>query len=223
MQTKYSVTEIELLAIVETLKEFKGMLWRQSIKAYTDHKNLTKDALGLTSDRVYRWRLLLEEYAPEIVYIKGVHNTVADTISRLEYNPAQNSTNEYTHTTVRIPTAEPSTILNKWKMFSKHWRQYNECHATTNTNDIQMEGVFANRSKEEEIYPLTTVEIAKAQRADATYKHLFKRNAVIDQGLEIKLIESTLCVCKDGWLVIPKPLQRKALLWYHHYLQQTKL
>jgi len=31
MQTKYSVTEIELLAIVETLKEFKGMLWGQSI------------------------------------------------------------------------------------------------------------------------------------------------------------------------------------------------
>eukprot|EP00804_Cyclotella_cryptica_P030920 CCRYP_020747-RA/>CCRYP_020747-RA protein AED:0.17 eAED:-0.07 QI:0/0/0/1/0/0/2/0/76 len=26
-QQKYSVTEIELLAIVETLKEFKGMLW----------------------------------------------------------------------------------------------------------------------------------------------------------------------------------------------------
>ncbi len=81
MQTKYSVTEIELLAIVETLKEFKSMLWGQSIKAYTDHKNLTRDALGLTSDRVYRWRLLLEEYAPEIVYIKGVHNTVADAIS----------------------------------------------------------------------------------------------------------------------------------------------
>jgi hypothetical protein len=28
-QQKYCVTEIELLAIVETLKEFKGMLWGQ--------------------------------------------------------------------------------------------------------------------------------------------------------------------------------------------------
>ncbi len=45
MQQKYSVTEIELLAIVETLKEFKGMLWGQDIKVYTDHKNLTRDAL----------------------------------------------------------------------------------------------------------------------------------------------------------------------------------
>ena len=71
MQQKYSVTEIELLAIVETLKEFKfkGMLWGQDIKVYTDHKNLTRDALGLTSDRVYHWQLLLEEYAPKIIYI----------------------------------------------------------------------------------------------------------------------------------------------------------
>ncbi len=57
-QTKYSVTEIKLLAIVETLKEFRGMLWGQTIKVYTDHKNITQDALGLTSDRVYHWQLL---------------------------------------------------------------------------------------------------------------------------------------------------------------------
>ena len=84
-QQKYSVIEIELLAIVETLKEFKGMLWGQLIKVYTDHKNLTRDALGLTSDRVYWWRLILEEYGPEIVSINGIHNTVADAISQLEY------------------------------------------------------------------------------------------------------------------------------------------
>jgi hypothetical protein len=52
-QCKYSITKIELLAIVETLKEFKGMLWGQSIKVYTDHANLIRDALGMTSDRVY--------------------------------------------------------------------------------------------------------------------------------------------------------------------------
>jgi hypothetical protein len=63
-----------------------------------------------------------------------------------------------------------------------------------------MNEVFANQSKEDKIYPLTTAEITEAQQADATPKHLFKRNAVIDQGLEIKLIENTTCVCKDGWL-----------------------
>jgi hypothetical protein len=44
-QQKYSVSENELLTIVETLKEFKGMLWGQDIKVYTDQKNLTRDAL----------------------------------------------------------------------------------------------------------------------------------------------------------------------------------
>jgi hypothetical protein len=88
MQCKYTVTKIELLAIVKTLKEFKGMLWGQSIKVYNDHATLIRDALGMTSDRVYRWRLLLEEYGPKIVYIEGIHNTVADAISRLEYDPS---------------------------------------------------------------------------------------------------------------------------------------
>jgi hypothetical protein len=96
MQQKYSVTEIELLARVETLKEFQGMLLGQEIKVYTDHKNLTKDALGLTSNSVYSWWLLLEEYAPEIIYIKGIYNTVVDAILRLEYDPKLNTTNEYT-------------------------------------------------------------------------------------------------------------------------------
>eukprot|EP00804_Cyclotella_cryptica_P004323 CCRYP_013508-RA/>CCRYP_013508-RA protein AED:0.45 eAED:0.45 QI:0/0/0/1/0/0/2/0/144 len=51
-QQKYSVTKLELLAIVETLKELKCMLWGQRSKVYTDNKNLIQDACGLTSDRV---------------------------------------------------------------------------------------------------------------------------------------------------------------------------
>jgi hypothetical protein len=64
------------------------MLWGQSIKVYADHANLIRDALGMTSDRAYQFRLLLERYRPEIVYIKGIHNTIADAISRLEYDPS---------------------------------------------------------------------------------------------------------------------------------------
>jgi len=66
-QSKYTVTKLELLAIVETLKEINRMLWGQRINVYTDHKNLTRDGLGLTSNRVTRWRIPLEEYAPEII------------------------------------------------------------------------------------------------------------------------------------------------------------
>ncbi len=98
-QHKYSATKIKLLAIVETLKEFKGMIWGQNIKMFTDHTNLMRDALGLTLDRVYQWRLLLEEYGPKIVYIKGIPNTIADAVLRLEYDPSVNRTAESFHMT----------------------------------------------------------------------------------------------------------------------------
>ena len=57
---------------------------------YTDHKNCVQDILGLTSNRVYQWRLLLEECGPNIMNIKGMHNTVANAISWLDYNHVSN-------------------------------------------------------------------------------------------------------------------------------------
>jgi hypothetical protein len=79
--------------------------------------------------------------------------------------------------------------------------------------------MFANRSKEEEIFPLTTPEIAEAQKANVKLKHCFRCNAVLDKALEVRLIDDTYVVCNDGKMIIPKPLQRRAVLWYHHYLQ----
>jgi hypothetical protein len=146
----------------------------------------------------------LEEYVPEIIYIKGIHNTAADAISQLKYDPKLNTTNEYTHAMLGV---EPEELnAQRWKSFALHWRSYNEASTPTQAHCFHMNEMFANRSDEDKIYPLTTAEIAAAQRANASLKHLFKRNAVIDQGLEIKLIENLTCVCKDGQLVIPKPL-----------------
>jgi hypothetical protein len=43
--------------------------------------------------------LLLEEYGPKIVYIKGIHNTIADAVLQLEYDPSVYQTDESFHTT----------------------------------------------------------------------------------------------------------------------------
>ncbi len=53
---------------------------------------------------------------------------------------------------------------------------------------MQPNKVFANRSEEEEIFPLTTPEIAEAQKADAKLKHCFRPNAVLVKGLEVRLV-----------------------------------
>ena len=81
-QTRYTTTERELLSIVETLKEFCNILLGQKIIVRTDHKNLT--CKNFNTERVMRWRLILEEYGPELKYIKGEHNVVADALSRLQ-------------------------------------------------------------------------------------------------------------------------------------------
>jgi len=121
------------------------MLWGQKIKVYTDHKDLIQDALGIKSDQVYQWHLLLEEYDLEIIHIKGIHNTAADAILRLDYCPVQNS-------------------REAWMTFTLCW-----CDYASHTSDQQpaihpasMNSVFANRSKEDMIYSLTVKEIVEA-------------------------------------------------------------
>ena len=78
----YTTTEKELLSIVEILKEFRNILLGQQVRVYTDHKNLTYKQFN--TDRVMRWRLIIEEFSPELVYIQGEINIVADALSRLE-------------------------------------------------------------------------------------------------------------------------------------------
>jgi hypothetical protein len=160
-------TETELLAIVEVLKEFKGMLWRQWVKVYTGHKNLMQKAFGYTSDRVYRWRLLLEEFGPEIVWIKGVHNTVADAISRLDYGPIKD-TNQ------------------NWMTFTKCWNFYSHQEMPAESPDYEASSnfIFANTQEEESIYPLTITEIAEAQSEDADLKALAKADKYEKQLVE---------------------------------------
>jgi hypothetical protein len=87
---------------------------------------------------------------------------------------------------------EPEELsAQQWKSFACHWQCYHETSMPTQAYCFQLIAVFANCSEEDEISPLTTVEITAAQWADASLKHLFERNAVINQGLEIKLTENT--------------------------------
>ena len=82
------------MSIVETLKEFRTILLGQQLIIHTDHENLTYKHFN--SDRVMRWRLFIEEYSPDLRYIKGELNIPADALSRLEI---ENSPMEEAHFT----------------------------------------------------------------------------------------------------------------------------
>ena len=92
-QQRYTTTEQELLSIVETLKEFRNILLGHQITVYTDHRNLTYK--NFNTNRVMRWRLAIEEYGPELIYIKGEKNVVADALSRLATKDESNNNLEF--------------------------------------------------------------------------------------------------------------------------------
>jgi hypothetical protein len=108
----------------------------------------------------------------------------------------------------------------EWLMYSKFWSRYHETQGDSDEGKtILLNQCFANRNEEDEIYPLTVNEIVEAQKTNSTLKQYFKRNAVLDNGLELLLIENESCICHKGRLILPKPLQSCAVMWYHHYLQ----
>jgi hypothetical protein len=80
--------------------------------------------------------------------------------------------------------------------------------------------VFAHH-KIEEVYPITLIEIADAQRKDRELKVYFKKNAKKPQkDIGLQLIEDTKVLCKNGKLMIPTSLRHRAVSWCHHYIQR---
>ncbi len=76
-----------------------------------------------------------------------------------------------------------------------------------------MNSVFANHSKEEEIYPLTITEIKEAQEVDKHFLNSFIQDLDISllkthkEKYDILLVENMHVLCKDGKIVIPQSLQ----------------
>ena len=55
---------------------------------YTDHKNLIFKTFN--TERVMRWRLILEEYNPKLIYIQDSKNIAVNALSILDKDYIQN-------------------------------------------------------------------------------------------------------------------------------------
>jgi hypothetical protein len=135
----------------------------------------------------------------------------------MDYNTKVNLTRECNHATLGM--SEKGNTIVKRKIFSKLWHCYNEYNTGNKVQEYNLKQVFTNHSKEEEIFPFTTQEIAEAQKDNNKLKHCFKRNAVLNKGMEVSFIDNAYMVCKDGRMIIPKSLRRRPVLWFHRYLQ----
>ena len=94
-QQWYTVTETELLSIVETLKEFLTIITGQKLRIFIDHEKLP--CKKFDTDRGLKWSVILEGYGPDIEYIKGENNIVADVLSILPLNENQETTQKSTY------------------------------------------------------------------------------------------------------------------------------
>ena len=103
------------------------------------------------------------------------------------------------------------------------------CLAQSVTKEMSNVDIFANISKEEEIFPLTITKIAQEQHVNRFTKVYFsqgntswqKKTKKMDKRISLKVIDDTEVLVYDNYrLVIPgMDLQSQAVQWYHHYLQ----
>lgn len=90
-QRNYTVSEKELLAIIEALRHFKPIIYNSKITVRTDHAN-TLFNTNAENSRIQRWKLLLEEFNIDLKHIKGTENNIADHLSRINTLNLANST-----------------------------------------------------------------------------------------------------------------------------------
>jgi hypothetical protein len=96
-QLNYATIEKELLAIIFVVDKFRSYLVEAKVIVHTDHAALKylltkKDA----KPRLIRWILLLQEFDFEIKDKMGVENSIADHLSRMQFeNPQELPINDY--------------------------------------------------------------------------------------------------------------------------------
>ena len=82
-ERNYTVSELECLALIYAIEKFHPYLHGDRFRVYTDHAALQfLQTSKISTGRLARWKLILQQYDMEIVHRSGKHNSDADALSR---------------------------------------------------------------------------------------------------------------------------------------------
>jgi hypothetical protein len=117
-QSKYSATQLELLAVIETLNHFKPYLMYKKFTLRTDHKALLALRNTKSPDSMlFRWSLFLSEFDYDIEYIKGETNP-ADVLSRMDQKTVCSISN--TKKTIIIDPETQNRLISEYHLELGH-------------------------------------------------------------------------------------------------------
>ena len=190
-QKNYTTTEKELLSIVECVKEFRNILFGYPIRVFSDHKNLVHAATLSQSQRVMRWRLILEEFGPDIQHIKGEDNVVADAISRL---PTLNQDDPY--------------------------EQQDQSGISTDTQGLGKAETFVLEEEEAFPLALSLVQRTQQTELSNRNNNNKLQKLLRDEksGYKKKILDGVELIFHEDKIYVPQALRRRTMEWYHHFL-----
>lgn len=208
-QQNYTTIEKELLSIVETLREFRSMLLGAELHIHTDHRNLTHKMTAFTTQRVMRWRLLLEEFGAKFHYKKGGDNFIADALSRVP-------TEEVSRRKTKVPvvTRPSESLLEDYPAFSSI------------LDDVELAECFLEFPRfEHDMQPYHFDTIYQYQQRCEALKALVETDP---QRFAYRQMGARQIVCfqplPDGkWqIALTDEILPKVVKWYHEVLVHTE-
>jgi len=114
-QTYYTTTDKELLAIVDSLRHFRGELQGQKVIVLTDHKPLVTFMTTWQDKQMkIRWQQVMSEFDITIEHIEGKENFITDTLSRVGTykGSAFFSSSDLSSSPNHTPTLPPPVVVN---------------------------------------------------------------------------------------------------------------
>ena len=215
------ITTKELLALVDAVKIWRQYLYTRKFYIHSDSKNLEYLFRRTESRRTdnkmhYSWVQLLSQFSFEVRFIKGIHNKVADYLSRYIKHPEKLKSFK--------EGDRPLAEYNKHKRMKFHWdrKGKNKFKTTKQHQHLQRTipemlkyGVLPFDSEYDRDVAMLSIKQTKSHSHFANDRAYTKWNAVMPE--EIDILEVAHSISYKSELCFVQKMKRK-----EHVLYRTR-